>query len=230
MKTHTFIHSCTYKHICCAELSVWALSVICWLLGWIKGMQWNRSLSSSVCPAYSPSLLYSSLPLFLFRTMQLSTFQLCHPFPISLLRILILGWALWCFLPIAVMSWWFPAHLKVAQCCLGPQSTWRRGRGWWSPATAARVIFQRAGMGGQRPLGLRKEEDYGVGWGEVVDGVWHLNLSSTRTPYPIMILCGRVTRFWLPEFQDRRRATVRRTNHFPMDPVLPGPSLPFNIL
>lgn len=85
---------------------------------------------------------------------------------------------------------------------------------------------------------LRKEEDKGWWW-RGSSGRWGLASQSRSHPLtptttinspPCNDLCGRVTQSWLPEPRDRRRATARRTDHFPIDPALPGPSLPFNIL
>lgn len=75
----------------------------------------------------------------------------------------------------------------------------------------------------------------GGGGVEVVSGVWHLSLSHPLTPaaapsQPCNDLCGGVTRSWLPEPRDPCRTTARRTDRFPMDPALSGPSLTFNIL
>lgn len=84
------------------------------------------------------------------------------------------------------------------------------------------VPGQGAVVSGLEVWGRKSNEWVGV-WG--VGGVkWLLGSGisiPTPTPPPsllhhIMILCGRVTRFWLPKSRDRRRATARHCDHFPM--------------
>jgi len=75
------------------------------------------------------------------------------------------------------------------------------------------------------------EEGRGLALVEVVNnGVWHLNLSPLPNstlqpppPHPNNDLCGRMTRFWLPQSRGRRRG--RSETHRPLSHG-PGASRP----
>ncbi len=122
----------------------------------------------------------------------------------------------------------------VVKGFLDARSTWRRGQDRCCCPLGTAVFFQRPGTGSQRTLSINMEEAYGLGRG------WLMGSGILVSPYPLTPttttslpcndLCGKVTWSWLPESRDRRRATARRTDHFPIDPALPGPSLSFNIL
>lgn len=103
----------------CVEMSVWALSVILWVLGWIKGMQWNRN-SSSLCLSSCLPLCFPSRSS-LFCDSWPSTLQLQHLFPVlsldapemSTLR--------------SSLSWCrqFPVVITVATRCPDAWSIWQ---------------------------------------------------------------------------------------------------------